>query len=364
VNSIEQQVRDAMQSHDLTAPRADRLVRPTRALARANRPARAGRSGRLTVAALACAALLVAGVIGLVSLSRGSSSIAPATAQSLTCPATASHGVPATPSGVNGKARLVPVETPTRVVVCAYIAPRSPEFKGSPVATSGAVTLTGNLAGVATDLTWVPPSIPGQQESCTSNLAATDGDEYLIGLNYSGATVWVAAHGNHCSGATNGRFNTNENIAGWAASWYRAGHWVSAQPQLSSPQATGLTVCEQGLSGRLGQQKALVPPGAITVQACEGKAATPVEPIAGHQDLLTALAKLKTTPVANSTCNPGSKPFGYYVLRFGYAQGPPVDINIITNGGPACFLNNGSLEAGRVETVLPALQRLLETAHR
>ena len=142
---------------------------------------------------------------------------------SLACPKTVPAGkrgtpwVPAVPRGLDGSARLVPLRAPARVVICAYIGPRSPAGK------SGSALRTGDLSAVMNDLAWVPPTPARARRACPDYASITDGDYYLIGLSYPGATVWVAAPGNHCEGSSNGVFFSTANLSVLALSWYKAG---------------------------------------------------------------------------------------------------------------------------------------------
>jgi hypothetical protein len=73
------------------------------------------------------------------------------------------------------------------------------------------------------DLAWVPPTPARARRACPDYASITDGDYYLIGLSYPGATVWVAAPGNHCEGSSNGVFFSTANLSVLALSWYKAG---------------------------------------------------------------------------------------------------------------------------------------------
>lgn len=270
----------------------------------------------------------------------------------LACPKTVPAGrqntprVPAVPRGLDAAARLVPLRVPARAIVCAYIAPISPAGK------SGSVLLTGDLSGVMNDLAWIPPA-PTLAMACPSYLSVTDGDYYLIGLSYPGATVWVAAPGNHCQGSSNGVFSSTANLSRQALSWYKAQHWVATP---GSDDA-----CEPSGFGRFGQQSSMVPGHPVSVSVCEasavGRKATQRIENSGVDRLAKTLNALRTSPL-KGTCERSGQPLTEYNLLFGYAQGPPVNVSLLRSCTPA--INNGSLQANDPTTVLPLIQELLQ----
>src|SRR6201999_1333372 len=99
------------------------------------------------------------------------------------------------------------------------------------------------------------------------NLLATDGDDYLVGLSYPGATIWVNASGNHCGGGSNGVFSSGLQLSALGAGWVKSGLPATAPPTAPLPCA------DLTSTGRLGQQDAMVPPGAVSVSVCTGTAA-------------------------------------------------------------------------------------------
>ena len=271
----------------------------------------------------------------------------------LTCPKTVpvdkrtNPWVPAKPQGLDGSARLAPLREPARAIVCAYI--RSP----TTAAESGSVLLTGDLSGVMNDLAWRPPARALPARPCTADLLLTDGDYYLIGLSYSGSTEWVAAPSNHCAGSSNGVFASTANLSGRASAWYKAHHWTATPGSNDACKPPGF--------GRLGQQGRMVPDHPVSVSVCEvsaadGGKATQRTETTGVGSLASAFGALRAS-AWHYQCKPDGQPLTDYSLLFGYAEGPPVIVSVVTNCAPA--INNGSLQANDPTTVLPLIQKLL-----
>jgi hypothetical protein len=357
---IEQQLRDVMTAHDAEAPDGSRLVVPPRATA-----ARA-RRGQLAVVLVSAA--VIALVIATFSVhsqlfnrSTGTSltpaptsASKPPTVAALACPSALPRPkagspdlpwVPAKPHNVDGTSRMVPLERPSRVVVCPYIDPRSPAGR------SGSAVLSGDLQGVADDLAWTPPAVAGSGQACTAVALPTDGDGYLIGLSYpGGGFVWVSASANHCSGSGNGVFNSPAHLSGFAKRWYQAGHWVAG----TAP------TCRSLGAGRLGQQKQMVPGSPVSVTACnvDGGKTGPTRPASATvvRQLIAALNASPSTPW-QPTCQPTGSTFRDYNLQFAYSQGPPVTISVTSGCTPGVV--NGSLQAGGASAILPLINTLL-----
>ena len=268
-----------------------------------------------------------------------------------TVPAAARGGrdlwVPAVARGFDGAARLVPLQAPARAIVCAYIGPRSPAGK------SGSVLLTGDLSGVMNDLAWVPPAPAAG--ACTDNLLLTDGDYYLIGLSYLGATVWVAATGNHCGGSSNGVFSSRASLSHQALSWYKAQRWAATPVSNNDCKGSGF--------GRLGQQSSMVPGHPISVSVRDAGAAdcgeaTQRTETSVVERFTSALGALRTNPITGSTaCKQDKQEFTDYILLFGYPEGPPVNVDVNPGCRPA--IDNGNLQANDPTTLVPLIQELL-----
>ncbi len=188
--------------------------------------------GALAIAVVALVLIFTVGV------SKDSTSPAAARAtkvakdKGLTCPQTysqtggdANGWVPIEPQGLNGDDALLPDQTPTHAVVCAYLAGAQPAVTKS-VALTGRRVLTGSLAGLVRTLSAAPRIGSAGQPACSANLTKADTRDYLLGLRYGKATLWVSAPGYHCAGSTNGSFTTGTNVATYAAASYAAGRWV------------------------------------------------------------------------------------------------------------------------------------------
>lgn len=181
---------------------------------------------------------------------------------------------------------------------------------------------------------------------------STDGDYYLIGLSYPGATVWVAATGNHCGGSSNGVFSSRASLSSQALSWYKAQRWAATPVSNDA--------CKRSGFGRLGQQSSMVPGHPISVSVCEvgaaGGKATQRTETSGVERFTSALGALRTSPDGGA-CTPGRQPFTEYILLFGYAEGPPVNVDVVPSCRPA--IHNGNLQANDPTTVVPLIQELL-----
>lgn len=275
----------------------------------------------------------------------------------LTCPKaydlSAPTWVPAEPDGVDGAARLAPLTPPSSVLVCAYVHDNdaaSPHDRTT--ALTGGRTLAGNLDAVSTALGWAPRSIDGAEHPCTLEERFTDPDRYLVGLTYAGATIWVSAPGNHCSGSSNGVFTSDTNFAGEVAAALRTGDWPASRPP---------TRCYAGRGGRLGQETTLVPGHPTRLTICStidgrttGPIATPPPP--GLVDALDALP-VQRQLLAGIECSEGNLPTTTtYQLRFGYDTGPDVVVDVLPHCTPA--VRNGSLEARDATAVTALIERL------
>src|SRR5215472_4422580 len=181
----------------------------------------------------------------------------------LSCPAKyagVAPWVPAKPVGVNARTRLVPRRVPRSAVMCAY--------DGSNIfgphsgwALSGRRPLSKGLAALTAQLTWQPVSAPGQQIACT--MMGGKQVNYLIGLAYSGGgRLWVAAtrDPNLCVKSSNGEFTSSGVIGLSVAKAFATGRWPAPRPESCHGSGPGV--------GRLGQDKAMVPPGVTSVVIC------------------------------------------------------------------------------------------------
>ncbi|WP_375497306.1 hypothetical protein [uncultured Jatrophihabitans sp.] len=189
--------------------------------------------GALAIAAVALIAIFTIGVKNDGSNPDVAGGTSVAADKALACPRAyaqtrgdANGWVPLRPRGLNGDDALVPDQTPTHAVVCAYLAGAEPSVTKS-VALTGRSVLAGSLTGLVRTLS-VAPRISGAKPACAALLTQADTRNYLFGLSYGKATLWVSAPGYHCAGSTNGSFTTRENLANHAAASYAAQKWVAA----------------------------------------------------------------------------------------------------------------------------------------
>lgn len=327
MSEIEDEVRAAMIGHEHEAPSAAQF--------RFRAPAR--RRGWVPAVAAACLVLALA--IGVfVWRTHGST---PPASRSLSCPQQyqgAEHigtlWVPSKASGVDGRHRLVPDATPQRIVVCGYLGQVEGALTGQQV--------LRNPAAAVHALTWLPGD-SGHGTPCTFDLQPLDSSNFLIGVRYAAGTVWVSAPGSHCAFASNGQFTAAANLREPALAAYRSGTWHPRR--LDGPCATG--------TGRLGQEAALVPPGASSLTICTEGPVAPPTPVTVHdfQALQESLAAA-TTSSRTGSCG-ATGPVTSYLLDFHYPAGPDVSLSV----DPACGgLDNGSLSA----TATPRIESLIK----
>jgi hypothetical protein len=352
VSKLEDDISRVMAAHDDEAPGAADLLR---SLEQASPPRR--RPGwRIPFAVAAAVAAVVAGSAwagGLLGGHRQASSTVHAGAGGvprLSCPASyagQAPWVPAKPAGADGRARLVPQSTPSSALVCAYRGSNTAKRQaGWPL--SGQRTLTGGLAGLASQLTWQPRRLPGRQIACT----AMGGPQanYLIGLTYpGGGRIWVTAtdEPNECVSASNGEFTSSGVIGPDVSRAFASGRWPAPRP-------ASCTRPRQDI-GRLGQDTAMVPAGSTSVTICAPKARTLTS---GYQTLVQALNRLPTRSSTGS-CSPSPGPSApQYQLLFSYPEGPPVSVFILSGCHPE--IDNGDLQSGSASSILPVIQQLLK----
>jgi len=350
VSAFEDEMRQAMASHDDEAPRAEDLLR---SLEQASPPRRwlAGWYAPLAVAA--AVVVVVAGSLGGVRLlghqAGSAASPRPAgRAVALACPAKYAGEVPwvpAKPVGVDGRSRLVPQQTPSSALICAY--------PGSNLANrqtgwllSGQRSLTGNLAGLATQLSWEARRLPSQQTFC----AGVGGPQtnYLIGLTYpGGGTLWVTATDSACDSASNGEFTSASGVGSDMSRAFASGRWPARQPASCGGAVD---------SGRLGEEKALVPPGTTSLTICaSGKARTFTS---GYQAVVGALDRLPAQPTKGYCSSSPAPPDPMYQLLFSYPEGPLVSVYVAVGCHPE--VGGLDLQSASASTVMPIIQQLLK----
>jgi hypothetical protein len=271
----------------------------------------------------------------------------------LSCPRTrlvSSIGwVPADADGVDGKTRLVPEASPSKVVICAYGGRKLSVL-------AGARDLRKGLPALASDLTWLPPP---EATACGGvGLSPVQGSDpvpaaYLIGLSYHHGWLWVATgYSGGCEGASNGTFKTSADIGSQVKKAYETGRWK--KPGSPSCGAVGF--------GRLGQQRSLVPgrPGSLSICYVKpGARSHETEVSVSHARLvhLRGLLNRESTFTSTNSCHESGSPV-FFSLIFGYNTGPPVTVSVAHGCVPA--INNGSLQATVGSAVFGLVQRYLK----
>jgi hypothetical protein len=172
---------------------------------------------------------------------------------------------------------------------------------------------------------------------------------YLLGLTYPhGGRLWVAATEGACVATTNGAFTSPGVVGPAVTEAFTTARWPARQPvtcHLPGPD-----------TGRLGQEAAMVPPGATSLTICTPAARTLTS---GYQALTAALNALPTRPSTHE-CSGGPGPGApFYELLFSYPQGPPVQVTIDAGCHPA--IDNGALQSQSARTIVPIIQHLLTT---
>jgi hypothetical protein len=357
MSRVEDAVRETMRARDADAPAAAgfRFHPPTT-------PAHHRFRWVPAVAVAASVAIVIGIVVAVVPASPSRHTTAPPTAAVpvLDCPATWPaatspkdlYPLPAARAdALTVSDRLVPTTAPVHAVVCAYLHGNAGRLTGSNVLDSG-------LAAIPDTLAWLPPE--AADVGCLDYIAPTDGDSYLIGLSYPTGTMWVAAPGDHCLGASNGRFATHTHVATEASSAYRTGRWTP-------PVQTQMYGCPV-TPGRLGQERVLVPGTPVSVLVCatgggqfsphSGVSTSRAGTTADAVSLVAALNALPTQPdngvykcLVPKFGNPGT-----YIAVFGYRAGPPVAVSI--PGG--CGIANGNLQAPYDPGVVVTIKKILD----
>src|SRR5262249_11876337 len=279
---------------------------------------------------------------GLVGGARQASDMAPTPVAHLSCPvryAGQAPWVPARPAGVDGRARLVPRTTPSSALVCAYAGSNMARRQAG-WALSGRRRLTRGLGRPAPPPTRQPRGAPG---ACT--VIGGKQTNYLIGLTYpGGGRIWVAAthEPNDCVSASNGEFSSFGAVGPMVTRAFASGRWPARQPAACSRPRQD--------TGRLGQDAAMVPPGAtpLTISTPAARTLT-----AGFQALPSGPTPPPASP-STHTCS-GGPPF--YQLLFSYPDGPPVRVTIAGSCHPA--IDNGSMQSPSARTILPIIQDML-----
>jgi hypothetical protein len=358
--NLEDDLRDAMRAHDVDAPSVSGLgPLPWR------RPPR--RPGWILPAAAAAVVLLVAGaLLGLRAAAKSSPTTA--TTKALTCPKAYGQPdktwVPSLPRGVDVVDRLVPTAIPATATVCHYASPHDEPGGGRKL--SGQRTLRAGLAALRDLLTNAAPETRNPL-LCLAIGYAGDHDNYLLGLTYAGGSVWLSATGS-CTGSSNGRFSSLLGLQSVFKLAGQTGRW----PMLSHLPLTAMCTFSGGHngvvrflpSGRLGQDKTMVPAGALTAHICTN-GPTGTKPRTERRsigdpttlsNLEAVLNSLSTRPSTNG-CAPTATKTQDFNLVFSYPSGPDVTVSVDAGCDPE--IDNMSLQASDDGTVVKLLRSLL-----
>ncbi len=151
------------------------------------------------------------------------------------------------------------------------------------------------------------------------------------------------------------------NLRPWAAAAYVAGAWVADPPQRDTVSDAG--PCDKP-TGRLGQESAMVPAGASSVQICVALGSSPR---AGYRtitsseavgQLAQALNRLPTQVSTSSCPGRGLREQRPYDLLFQYPDGAPVHVRVYAHCQPG--IDNGSLQALENGSVVPLIEQALD----
>jgi hypothetical protein len=281
----------------------------------------------------------------------------------LSCPAAFAGPAPWVPGpaqGIDSSSRMVPQQTPSQAMICAYLVAESTGGSAEPALT-GTRQVAGRLDELATDLTWLPRELAGTSYACPS-IGLGQQTNYLLGLTYSTGTEWVSSTDDvsDCTTTSNGRFTSHVNIGAQVAASYRVASWAPIPPPHIT--RTDHDPCATPRPGRLGQEQHLLPGQPTSIRLCAGtigRSATSYQSATlsrGFQPLIDALNALPTTPT-NSQCQGDGSQATFYELLASYSQGPDVLVRIDPHCAPA--IDNETLQAANASTVAPLLLQLL-----
>jgi hypothetical protein len=206
-------------------------------------------------------------------------------------------------------------------------------------ALSGRRRVSGNVAGLVSDLSLQPRAIP---EAGCSQVAGPQ-INYLIALTYArGRTMWVSITDDpsQCITGTNGEFvAASMSAAANATKTLVTGTWPASQP----------ISCEGPHGNRLTQR--LVPTGSTSLTICAQRTHVIKS---NYRDLVSALNALPRHGWSGGCVN--TRPGADYQLIFGYPTGPPETVDVETGCQPP--VTNGALQADTTGKVVPIIQRL------
>ena len=89
---------------------------------------------------------------------------------------------------------------------------------------------------------------------------------FAIGLSYPDGTIWITTEDdpNYCTDTSNGEFVSSVYVGDQVAASYEARRWTAIPP----PRDPSTGPCDPARTGRLGQDRAMVPGAPTSVIAC------------------------------------------------------------------------------------------------
>jgi hypothetical protein len=214
------------------------------------------------------------------------------------------------------------------------------------------VQLSGGLDALAADLAWLPKERLGAERACTAMGGSTT--YYLLGLTYGDGVVWVsgAKDPNTCDQSWNGRFASG-NLGDALETSFAQETWAGGFSWAPTGPPTGSDPCGLARSGRLGDDRRIVPPGAVRLRVCRDDpqpdgATTTVSRDAHDQAAAVAAVvdgldrhdwDFSCTPKVNAATVT-------YWFVFGYAAGPPVVVRVDPNCPPAVTSGRFAVDDG------------------
>jgi hypothetical protein len=106
-------------------------------------------------------------------------------------------------------------------VVCAYGLNLAGFHQVIPL--SGGRALADGLDRLARELHALPAAPPADQRACTTE--SSTNVNYLIGMQYPSAVMWISSSQSPCRGTSNGSFVSAAEIATRVADAYSSGVW-------------------------------------------------------------------------------------------------------------------------------------------
>ena len=165
---------------------------------------------------------------------------------------------------------------------------------------------------------------------------------YLLGLTYPDGVVWVsgAKDPNSCHQSWNGRFASGANLGGQLEASYDRGAWAGAETWVPpGEEILGGPCGGMHRAGRLGDERAIVPAGAVSLVVCDsspaGSGAVTIDDparVAQAAGVVNGLDRGRGDGSC-SMLDPDAAPSDVTFV-FRYAAGPPVVVRADPNCRP------------------------------